>query len=181
MNIHIKKIVLGGIAGFLIFLIAIPALYWLLSNALDKALDLRPISNLAVTLIFAATSILIGMFWISWSYSYLVFVGKGLPFEAFGRAIQPTSELVTTGPYAYTRNPMIFGELFILLGTAFLARSVSGIILVPIFAMVIYLYLVEYEEKGLYRRFGADYEEYRRNVPAIFPQLKPYIHEKANA
>lgn len=179
MTVHIRRVVLGVVAMFLGMGVAAPLAYWLICTSLDKAFGFGTLVAMPISLILAAASILVGVFWISWSYSYLVFVGKGLPFEAFGRALQPTRELVTTGPYAYTRNPMILGELFILLGVAFLAGSISGVCLVPIVTVLVYAYLVEFEEKALVRRFGADYEEYRRNVPSLVPRLSPYIHEPA--
>jgi len=77
---------------------------------------------------------------------------------------------------------MVLGILFILLGVAFLARSISGIVFVPILAALFKLYLVEFEERALVARFGADYEEYRRNVPSLIPRFTPYVHEPvANA
>jgi protein-S-isoprenylcysteine O-methyltransferase Ste14 len=110
-----------------------------------------------------------------------VFVGKGMPFEVFGYALHPTRTLVTTGPYAYVRNPALIGMLFLLLGVAFLARSLAGIVLVPIVAGFAVVYLAQFEEKALARRFGDEYDEYRRNVPLLIPRLKPYIHEPAAA
>lgn len=181
MTIGIKKAALGLILTFIGLVFVLPLVFWLISVQADAAFHVGPILPIPVSLILAATFILIGIFWITWAYSYLVFVGKGLPFEVFGRALQPTQVLVTTGPYAYTRNPMVLGALFVLLGVAFLARSPSGLILVPIASLIAYIYLVTFEEKALLERFGSDYEEYRRNVPALIPRLSPYIHEPAGA
>jgi protein-S-isoprenylcysteine O-methyltransferase Ste14 len=72
---------------------------------------------------------------------------------------------------------MVVGALFILLGIAFLRRSLAGIAMVPALAAVAAAYLVAFEEKALVKRFGADYAEYRRNVPMVIPRLNPYIHE----
>lgn len=181
VTVGVKKNLFGIAVTVILMGIAIPIGFYYLSEAIGRSLSLTALPAYAVFQILAATSLLIGIFWMSWAYSYLVFVGMGLPLEAFGKALHPTRYLVTTGPYAYTRNPMIVGLLFILLGIAFLQRSVAGLILVPIIAAFISLYLVEFEEKALHKRFGKKYDEYRHNVTLLIPRLKPYIKETASS
>lgn len=158
-------------------LVVIPAAFWFGAAALDRVLGLKPVIYRPASQILAAALLLAGVFWISWAYSFLIFVGKGLPLEAFGRALHPTRFLVTTGPYAYTRNPMIFGLLLLLLGVAVIAGSVSGMILVPVLAVLLCLYLIVFEEKGLIQRFGEQYQHYRTNVSILIPRLTPYSPE----
>jgi protein-S-isoprenylcysteine O-methyltransferase Ste14 len=90
----------------------------------------------------------------------------------------PTSRLVVQGPYRYVRNPMISGVLFILLGEAACIASLPLLIwFAAVFAVnAVYLPLVE--ERGLRRRFGADYEAYRANVPRWIPRLRPWTNEE---
>lgn len=179
MTVGIKKAVVGIVLGVIGSVFAIPAAFWAVSSTLDAAFEFPPLLGTPAAQILAAAFVLIGAFWISWAYSYLLFVGKGLPIELFGRALHPTQALVTTGPYAYTRNPVVLGILFILLGVACYTRSISGLALVPISAIAAAIYLSVFEEKGLLARFGADYEEYHKNVPLIIPRFTPYIHETA--
>ena len=179
MTVGVKKAVVGMTLSVIGAGCVIPLAFWALSSTLDAAFRFGPLLGPPLAQMLAAAFILIGAFWISWAYSYLLFVGKGLPLELFGRALHPTKFLVTTGPYAYSRNPVILGILFVLLGVACLTRSVSGLALVPILAIVSGLYLSFFEEKGLVARFGAEYEEYRGNVPLIVPRFTPYIHETA--
>ena len=176
MSVGVKKTLLAFAIGLLVFGAAIPVLFWLAARAADRALSLQPLTSSSLSLMLAAACGVVGLFWVTWSFSYLVFVGKGLPVEAFGKALHPTSELVTMGPYAYTRNPMVLGYLTILLGVAFLARSISGVVLVPVMTLIGYLYIRTFEEKALVGRFGPDYEVYRGKVPALFPRLSAYIH-----
>jgi len=177
MTVTLKKAVFGLAVTLLALGMAAPVAFWFVSVALDDAFGLRPVIPKPVSLILAATAILIGVFWATWAYSYLVFVGKGLPLEVFGRALHPTSYLVTAGPYAYARNPMMLGLFFGLLGVACLARSLSGLVLVPILAAIFLVYAARFEEPHLARRFGTDYEEYRGNVPSLIPRLTAYMHE----
>lgn len=180
MTLGLKKTALGIGLTVTAVGVAAPAAFWYIVMVLDRALGFQPLPGAQAFAILAASAILIGVFWVSWSYSYLHFVGRGLPFEAFGRAIHPTQVLVTTGPYAYTRNPMVLGLMFIFLGIACLQRSIAGLVLVPVVAAVVSMYLTTFEEKGLFKRFGKDYEEYHRNVPLLIPRVNPYAHEPAS-
>jgi protein-S-isoprenylcysteine O-methyltransferase Ste14 len=179
MTAPAHKTKIGAALASVLVGVGLPVVFWFAATSTDRAAGIGPVLSIPASRILAAASILVGLFWVTWSYSYLVFVGKGIPFEAFGWALHPTRILVTTGPYAYTRNPMALGMLFVLLGVAFLARSVTGLVLVPAIAVVFYIYLTEFEEKGLVRRFGNRYVEYRRNVPALIPRLTPYMRRAA--
>jgi protein-S-isoprenylcysteine O-methyltransferase Ste14 len=176
MSIGVKKAVAGVVIALVVFVLGIPILFWLAVRAVDRALGWPHIMGDGPAFILAAVSALAGVFWVTWSWSYLIFVGRGLPIEAFGKALHPTRVLVTAGPYAYTRNPMVLGYLMILLGVAFLGRSISGVVAIPILAAGTYGYLVTFEEKALVARFGQDYERYRRSVPSLFPRLSAYVH-----
>jgi protein-S-isoprenylcysteine O-methyltransferase Ste14 len=149
----------------------VPYLFYILSMAIDfrlghpQGISYPP----SINQFAAAFSALVGVFWILWGYSYLHFVGKGTPIEAFGMALYPTRFLVTTGPYAYTRNPMVFGLLFVLLAVAFYSCSISGLVMVPVIALIAAAYIRAFEEPHLERRFGAEYAEYRKNTPLLIP------------
>lgn len=176
MAIGFKKAVFGLVASVIVLAIFVMAGFWLLAVWIDRLLGWGPILGTPLSQVLGAASLLIGVFWVTWSYSYLLFVGQGLPLEWFGVALHPTRVLVTTGPYAYVRNPAVIGLLFLGLGVAFLADSLAGVLLVPLIAALAAVYLVLFEEKALAKRFGDDYEEYRRNVPLLIPRLTPYLH-----
>jgi len=121
-----SRMILGLIISVVTFAVALPLTFGLLAERLDGLLKTRPLFGQGTASLLAGAAILIGLFWVTWSYSNIVLVGKGSPVEAFGRALEPTIQLVTSGPYAYLRHPMIFGFLWILLGVAFYLASVSG-------------------------------------------------------
>jgi hypothetical protein len=82
----------------------------------------------------------------------------------------PPDRLVTTGPYAVTRNPMYLGHLIFLTGVALTLRSRSAALLaVGVAAWFHRRVLVD--EQQLRARFGADYEAYARRVPRWLPGL----------
>ena len=86
----------------------------------------------------------------------------------------PTSRLVVAGPYAYTRNPMIGGVAFLVLGEAALVGSVAVFVWFAFIVVVNTIYVKLSEEPGLVKRFGSEYEEYRRHVPMWFPRFTPW-------
>jgi len=90
--------------------------------------------------------------------------------------IAPPKRLVVVGFYRYVRNPMYVGffagwtGLWVIFGRANLAALTVAAIAVA--AVVLFVRL--YEEPTLRKLFGADYEEYCRNVPRWLPRLRPW-------
>lgn len=82
--------------------------------------------------------------------------------------------LVVTGYYRYVRNPIYVGFLGIMLGQTLLFGS-AGLLKYTAVAWCIGAVAVRcYEQPALARRFGAEYQEYRRNVRAWLPRLHPW-------
>jgi protein-S-isoprenylcysteine O-methyltransferase Ste14 len=77
----------------------------------------------------------------------------------------PPQRLVVRGVYRYVRNPMISGACCLLLGEAVLAASLPLLGLFALAVIVNAVYIPLSEEPGLAKRFGEEYEVYRRNVP----------------
>jgi protein-S-isoprenylcysteine O-methyltransferase Ste14 len=89
-------------------------------------------------------------------------------FAAAGTNIrpdQPTTAIVTTGPFAHARNPVYLGGLMALLGLALmLGLEWMAILIVPAF-LVLHFGVVLREERYLERKFGASYLAYKQSVP----------------
>jgi protein-S-isoprenylcysteine O-methyltransferase Ste14 len=82
--------------------------------------------------------------------------------------------LVVTGFYRYVRNPIYDGFLVVLLGQVLLFGSL-GLLKYTAIAWCVGVAAVRcYEEPTLGRKFGAEYQEYRRAVPAWVPRLHPW-------
>ena len=110
-----------------------------------------------------------GVALVAWTATLFARVGRGTiaPWD-------PTSRLVVLGPYRHVRNPMISGVLAILLGEAAIFASVPLLLWFAGVFAVNALYLPLVEEPGLRKRFGADYDAYRANVPRWLPRLSPW-------
>jgi protein-S-isoprenylcysteine O-methyltransferase Ste14 len=84
--------------------------------------------------------------------------------------VNKNEELATTGPYAYTRNPLYFGSIVIAVGFALAAlRWEIALALVIMFA-AIYIPVICGEERFLASHF-ANYFEYCARVPRLLPRL----------
>jgi protein-S-isoprenylcysteine O-methyltransferase Ste14 len=107
-----------------------------------------------------------------WQGSILVAVGLAIRTLASGY-VRKNQELATTGPYAYTRNPLYLGSLILAVGFAWISRSlwILGGVLLMFFA--IYLPVIADEEKFLRGRF-PEFEGYSKAVPRIYPRFTAY-------
>jgi protein-S-isoprenylcysteine O-methyltransferase Ste14 len=86
--------------------------------------------------------------------------------------VRKNQALATSGPYAYTRNPLYLGSLLIGIGFAIAARSWQvGGLLVAMF-LAIYVPVIRDEEKFLREKF-PEFEEYARRVPRMLPRMIP--------
>lgn len=84
-------------------------------------------------------------------------------------------ELVTSGPFARTRNPLYIANAIIYTGIACLAGGRPIWILVAVgFSMLQYTLIVSLEEETLENLFGFEYQFYRRHVPRWVPRLLPW-------
>ncbi len=114
--------------------------------------------------------IIAGLLLMSITISMFIRIGKGTlaPWS-------PTQKLIVTGVYAHVRNPMISGVLIVLLGESMMFGSVNILIWALAFFTINTFWFIMIEEPGLKKRFGEDYEEYKRNVPMWIPRRKPWI------
>ena len=86
----------------------------------------------------------------------------------------PPRRLVVRGPYAYVRNPMISGVVFVLFGEALLLLSRPHLEWALLFLLINAVYIPLLEEPLLRERFGDEYREYSRHVPRLMPRLTPW-------
>lgn len=80
----------------------------------------------------------------------------------------PPRQLVITGPYRYSRNPMYIGVLIVLAGWYALWGSTTQLIYGLCFALGFHLRVVFFEEPWAAREFGVDWLAYRDRVPRWF-------------
>jgi protein-S-isoprenylcysteine O-methyltransferase Ste14 len=103
-----------------------------------------------------------------WDFGW---TGRGTPVP-----VAPPQRLVVVGFYRYVRNPMYVGffvgwaGLWVVFGRATLVAITAVAAVMAGVALFVRLY----EEPTLRGKFGADYEEYCRNVPRWLPRIHPW-------
>ena len=98
------------------------------------------------------------------------FVREGIGTPA---PVAPTRHLVVGGLYRWVRNPMYIAVVSCVLGQAALFGSVALLGYAAALMAVFFSFVRLYEEPALRRRFGAEYEAYRRAVPGWHPRARP--------
>lgn len=110
-----------------------------------------------------------GLYILVLTISTFIRIGKGTlaPWS-------PSKKMIVQGIYGYVRNPMIAGVLIVLAGESIAILSLNIFLEAVIFFIINNIWFFLYEEPDLKRRFGNEYQEYKRNVPRWIPRLRPY-------
>jgi protein-S-isoprenylcysteine O-methyltransferase Ste14 len=95
--------------------------------------------------------------------------GRGTPAP-----IAPTEVLVIGGEYRYVRNPMYVAVVGCVIGQAAILGSLALVGYAVVIWLVMAAFVRWYEEPTLQARYGSQYEEYRRAVPAWIPRTFPW-------
>lgn len=148
------------IFGTFIFLFVLAALY------IDNILNLPKLNLNEWNIVISTSLIIFGLFYVIWSVIHFLKV-KGTPVP-----VNPPPILVSNGPYAYTRNPMLTGIFSLMFGIGFWISSFSLIVIfTPLFILANFLELKLIEEPELEKRLGEKYVEYKKRTPMFIPGL----------
>jgi protein-S-isoprenylcysteine O-methyltransferase Ste14 len=100
-------------------------------------------------------------------HAFARFVSEGLGTPA---PVAPTERLVVGGLYRYVRNPMYLAVVGVIVGQALLLGRWELVAYAAAVAAAFAAFVHRYEEPTLERRYGAEYTDYRRSVPAWIPR-----------
>jgi protein-S-isoprenylcysteine O-methyltransferase Ste14 len=97
----------------------------------------------------------------------------GLAIRAYAAGyLHKQSVLTTTGPYAYTRNPLYFGSSFLALGAGLATRSCLAAVLLMVYFAVVYSFVMRREESELQQQHSPLFAAYAAAVPLFFPKSR---------
>jgi protein-S-isoprenylcysteine O-methyltransferase Ste14 len=154
-------------AGSLVFLLIAPGVAaglvpWLLTgwDSTDPPLVLQ---IAGAVLIAGGAAVLVSAF------ARFVIEGIGTPAP-----VAPPEHLVVGGFYRHVRNPMYVAVTATIVGQAALLGQAGLLLYAAVFMAAVAAFVYGYEQPTLTERFGAEYDEYRRNVPAWWPRLRPW-------
>ncbi len=97
----------------------------------------------------------------------LLLIAAGL-FKRIGTSVKPwkpSTALVTTGLYRFTRNPMYVGFLGLSFGIAFLFARDGVMLTTLVLWAVLHFGVIKREEAYLAKVFGDDYEAFKAKTP----------------
>jgi len=154
----LKRIALSLLIGGLFTIFT--ALFLIVPIRLEQYLGIPVLIISPFNYIIGWPLIIVGAFFMSWT-SLLFFIKKGTPVP---NTAPP--KLITTGPYAFSRNPMHGGLFLLMFGIGFYNSSLLALLVfIPIYIYFdtrIHRYI---EEPELEKRFGEDYNEYKKKTP----------------
>jgi len=82
-------------------------------------------------------------------------------------------QLATSGPYAFTRNPLYLGSALLAAGFSVASHSWISTLLLAAYLAIFYPVVIRREQAELKRLYGAAFLEYASHVPAFWPRLSP--------
>lgn len=111
----------------------------------------------------------------------LVLVAPGLFLRGYASGcVRKNAELATTGPYAYTRNPLYLGSILIAFGFAVAAYNPWIVLALVVLFLAIYWPVILGEEDYLREHFPG-YAEYAARVPRILPRCRVPRDDRAGS
>jgi protein-S-isoprenylcysteine O-methyltransferase Ste14 len=156
-------------AGTFAFLLLAPGVVagvvpWLLTGwTVNEDFAWPPLQILGALLIGAGAAVIVHAF------ARFVLEGIGTPAP-----VAPPERLVVGGLYRYLRNPMYVAVATTIIGQALLLGRPGLVAYAALFMAAVAAFVRFYEEPTLAERFGDEYAEYRREVPAWHPRLHPW-------
>ena len=171
-----NKMILGYIVGGSLVIVLVPSIIYLITSLFDNIYRLEIIQNSIIKWIIIIILFVTGLVYGIWSLIIQNTIGEGGPVEIGNIEISPkTKNLVVSGPYKNTRNPMLFGAFLIYLAFALFINSITSVVIVCAIFVFMLTVVVKMEEKRLLKDFGNQYEEYRKKVSKFIPWFQRKI------
>ena len=73
--------------------------------------------------------------------------------------------IITTGPFAHSRNPIYLGDVMILTGAVLWWGAWPGLLLIPIFTSILVRRFIASEEARMKQNFGAEFDAFAKKAP----------------
>ncbi len=148
---------------FLLFILS-PGL--LLSEKADKIISVQMLAY-PINIYLGIPTFILGLTLFLWTILLFFKIGKGTQMP-----LLPTQNLITTGPFAYSRNPMALGVILSVIGLGIFFNSFSFIAIDLIMPILYLSYIKLVEEKELTARFGLAYLKYKKSVAFLIPHFR---------
>jgi protein-S-isoprenylcysteine O-methyltransferase Ste14 len=159
---------LRAAAGSALFLVLAPGVvaglipWWVTGWQVEDPVRFwAPLRLVGAVLVLAGVGVLL--------HAFVRFVVEGIGTPA---PVAPTERLVVGGLYRYVRNPMYLAVLATVVGQSLLLGRLELLAYAAVLAAAFAAFVHWYEEPTLRRRFGEQYDRYRKTVPAWLPKIR---------
>ena len=151
-----------GFIPLVLFLLAVPAVYFTDYSSLDPAL-LTIINYLAVILSIAG-------------FAVRAYTIGTTPRGTSGRNTdkQVAEQLNSSGIYSVVRHPLYLGNYLMWIGIVLFTKNFSFTIIVSLLYWIYYERIMFAEERFLEKKFGEGYLEWSKKVPAFIPRMSGF-------
>ncbi|MBC7661025.1 MAG: isoprenylcysteine carboxylmethyltransferase family protein [Chitinophagaceae bacterium] len=143
-----------------------------------KSRDYTPIPLIILLLVFCKANPLsttFGLFLIAFGELFRIYSVAFIGTVSRTRSHSTGQKLITTGPFAYVRNPLYVGNFGITAGVA-MVGGVTWIFVATVLLFCLqYHFIVRFEEDLLIERFGEEYAEFMRTTPRWVPKKFPKL------
>jgi protein-S-isoprenylcysteine O-methyltransferase Ste14 len=98
---------------------------------------------------------------------FLLGIGALIEFRRARTSLDPhgsAKQVVTSGIYRFTRNPIYLGFLLMVVGLPLNSGVIWGIVMAPLYMIVMTRLIIEHEESYLERKFKDRYTSYKSRV-----------------
>lgn len=91
------------------------------------------------------------------------------------------SQLVTSGPFSYVRNPLYLGNITMYFGIGVMSNAAFPVltIITLFYFFMQYHFIVKLEEEHLEKMYGDEYRNYKSLVPRFIPKFRKYKFTKS--
>ncbi len=128
-----------------------------------------PLAHWAPVRVAGLTMLILGAIVLVQAFARFVAEGQGTPAP-----LAPAERLVIGGLYRYVRNPMYLAVVTAITGQALALGQPVLLGYAAAVWVTVAAFARWYEEPALARQFGAQYQAYRRGVPAWRPRIRPW-------
>jgi protein-S-isoprenylcysteine O-methyltransferase Ste14 len=119
-----------------------------------------------VVRVIGVVLIAVGGIVVAWAFAQFAAEGVGVPIPG-----EPNSRRLTVGgPYRYVRNPLYVASVVAISGQALLLSKAVLLVYAAAFLAVAFFLVHWIEDPALARRFGEQFEDYRKQVPGWWPR-----------
>jgi protein-S-isoprenylcysteine O-methyltransferase Ste14 len=171
VSAEIPPISRAQLLAYMMIFVVVPLITYYTGSWIDRSLSLPAFPPFPLNLLIGFAVFYVGLKMGIRSTKVLYSRGLGLPWGEARKDVE-TSRLVVTGPYAYTRNPMILGYSLLPCGMGLMFRSIGMSTTIPLVVVIVNVAIAKLrEEPHLEERFGQEYLDYKRSTPFLIPEL----------